>query len=300
MGAYVFLDTYLPGSAPRPTSSATTRPDLLRRATPTGTARTPFLDGGGRRGRSAPIFGIERGPISGIAPGAHVIVYRVCLAQGCSTPTRSLRSAGDRRRHRRDQLLDRRRRESVHRPGRAGVPGRVPRGHLGERSAGNGGPGAGTAEHGGPWVTTVGASTSFRARSASTLHLTPRRRRRSTLTGVTLTTDRDRDAGRPRGEHPRRGRALRDAVRRPASRRPARSSLASAARTPCREGLQRPRRRRGRDDPLQPDRRRTPSRTTTGCRRSTSTARARCSRFLAAHRRDRRPGRRAATARRPT
>ncbi len=32
---------------------------------------------------SAILYGVERGPVSGIAPGAHVIMYRVCLAQGC-------------------------------------------------------------------------------------------------------------------------------------------------------------------------------------------------------------------------
>ena len=32
---------------------------------------------------SAPIFGIERGPISGVAPGAWVIEYKVCGLEGC-------------------------------------------------------------------------------------------------------------------------------------------------------------------------------------------------------------------------
>ena len=32
---------------------------------------------------SAPIFGIERGPISGVAPGAWVIEYKVCGFEGC-------------------------------------------------------------------------------------------------------------------------------------------------------------------------------------------------------------------------
>ena len=32
---------------------------------------------------SAVIYGVERGPVCGIAPGAHIEVFRVCLAQGC-------------------------------------------------------------------------------------------------------------------------------------------------------------------------------------------------------------------------
>ena len=71
--------------------------------------------------------------------------------------------AGDPRRRRRDQLLDQRRRRAVHRRRRARVPGLLQgRWARVNASAGNSGPGAGTAEHGGPWVTTVGASTSPR------------------------------------------------------------------------------------------------------------------------------------------
>jgi hypothetical protein len=32
---------------------------------------------------SAVLYGVERGPVCGIAPGAHVIAYRVCLVGGC-------------------------------------------------------------------------------------------------------------------------------------------------------------------------------------------------------------------------
>ena len=32
---------------------------------------------------TAPIFGIDRGPASGVAPGAWVIEYKVCGSQGC-------------------------------------------------------------------------------------------------------------------------------------------------------------------------------------------------------------------------
>ena len=53
-------------------------------------------------------------------------------------------------------------------------------------SAGNSGPGAGTSDHGGPWVTTVGASTGPRA-FTSTLHLTADGGATFDLLGYTLT-----------------------------------------------------------------------------------------------------------------
>ena len=59
-------------------------------------------------------------------------------------------------------------------------------------SAGNSGPGAATADHGGPWVNTVGASTSPRI-LGSTLHLTA-------AGGATLDVAGDDDHAR----HPRR------------------------------------------------------------------------------------------------
>ena len=53
-------------------------------------------------------------------------------------------------------------------------------------SAGNSGPGAATSDHGGPWVTTVGASTGPRT-FASTLHLTADGGATLDVPGVTLT-----------------------------------------------------------------------------------------------------------------
>ncbi len=83
---------------------------------------------------SAMLYGVERGPVCGIAPGARVIEYRVCLR------SRLLRlrlggggAAGDPRRRQRDQLLDLGRRAAVLRRGRARVPRRLQRGDLGQR-----------------------------------------------------------------------------------------------------------------------------------------------------------------------
>jgi len=138
---------------------------------------------------SAKVFGIERGPISGIAPGAYVIGYRVCLEQGCfqSDSVAAIQQA----------ILD-------------GVDvinfsiggGAEPftdavelafldfykAGGLANASAGNSGPDAGTAEHGGPWVNTVGASTSPR-HFLTTLKLRAAGGAQLNLTGASITPD---------------------------------------------------------------------------------------------------------------
>ena len=126
---------------------------------------------------SAVIYSVERGPVCGIAPGAHVIAYRVCLRQGCfgsdslAAVQQAIRdgvdvinfsiSGGG---------------TPVHRSRRACVSRCLPRRHLGQRVGRQHRPGAGTSGHGGPWVTTVGASTGPRE-FRSTLHLTADGRR---------------------------------------------------------------------------------------------------------------------------
>ena len=123
-------------------------------------------------------------------------------------------------------------------------------------SAGNSGPGAGTSDHGGPWVTTVGASTGPRS-FTSTLHLTADGGATCNLPGVTITNgistatpvvlaasfrvEGNEDAAC--GSTLAAGTATGKIVRLPARRQ-----------RPHRQGPQGPRGRRGRDDPLQPDR----------------------------------------------
>jgi subtilisin family serine protease len=111
---------------------------------------------------SAPILGIDRGPISGVAPGAHVIAYRVCLDQGCFNSDsiravqRGIRDGIDVINYSiggGDAYTD---------PVEVAFLDAYAAGISVNVSAGNSGPGAQTAEHGGPWVTTVGASTSPR------------------------------------------------------------------------------------------------------------------------------------------
>jgi subtilisin family serine protease len=136
---------------------------------------------------SAVLYGVQRGPISGIAPGAHVIAYRVCMAEGCynSDSVRAVQQA----------ILD-----GVNVINFSISGGAQPysdpvelafldatnAGISVNASAGNAGPGAGTSDHAGPWVTTVGASTGPRS-FTSTLHLTADGGATFDMPGFTLT-----------------------------------------------------------------------------------------------------------------
>jgi subtilisin family serine protease len=111
----------------------------------------------------ASIFGLSRGPVSGIAPRAQVIMYKVCGASGCysSDSAAAIQEA----------IVDG---ASVINFSISG--GSNPYTDVTElafldaynagvfvaASAGNAGPGADTTDHRGPWVTTVGASTEDR------------------------------------------------------------------------------------------------------------------------------------------
>ena len=133
-------------------------------------------DDDGRRRLRRPrrvLYGVERGPVCGIAPGARVIEYRVCLVERLLQLRLGRgRPAGDPRRRQRDQLLDLGRRatrtpiRSSSRSSTRSTPGSrsTPRPATAARAPA-------TSDHGGPWVTTVGASTGPRS-FTSTLHLT--------------------------------------------------------------------------------------------------------------------------------
>jgi hypothetical protein len=136
---------------------------------------------------SAVLYGVERGPVCGIAPGAHIEVFRVCLVQGCfsSDSVSAVQQA----------IAD-----GVNVINFSISGGAQPysdpvelafldatnAGISVNASAGNSGPGAGTSDHGGPWVTTVGASTGPRSFN-STLHLTADGGASLDVPGVTLT-----------------------------------------------------------------------------------------------------------------
>ncbi|MGZ4440028.1 MAG: S8 family serine peptidase, partial [Gaiellaceae bacterium] len=136
---------------------------------------------------SAKLYGVERGPVCGIAPGAHVIVYRVCLSQGCfsSDSVAAVQQA----------IVDgvdvinfsiSGGAQPYTDPVELAFLDAVNAGISVNASAGNAGPGAGTSDHGGPWVTTVGASTGPRF-FTTTLHLTADGGAKLDKTGVTVT-----------------------------------------------------------------------------------------------------------------
>ena len=112
---------------------------------------------------NAPTFGIERGPIAGVAPGAHVLSYKVCGPQGCfaSDSAAAVEQA----------IVDGA--DVINFSiggGDSGAPDPVDvafldaynAGILVSASAGNSGPGASTVEHFWPWYMTVAASTQQR------------------------------------------------------------------------------------------------------------------------------------------
>ena len=135
----------------------------------------------------AVLYGVDRGPLCGIAPGAHVIEYRVCLKNGCFSSD-SVAAV--------NQAIS----DGVDVINFSISGGANPytdpvelafldatnAGISVNASAGNSGPGSATAAHGGPWVTTVGASTGPRV-FTSTLHLSSSDGATFEKSGVTLT-----------------------------------------------------------------------------------------------------------------
>jgi hypothetical protein len=136
---------------------------------------------------TAPIFGIDRGPISGVAPGAWVLEYKVCGAAGCysSDSAAAVQQA----------ILDGANVINFSISGGSN-PYADPvelafldaynAGVIVSASAGNSGPGAGTTDHHSPWTMTVAASTQTRQFS-STLTVSAAGAS-ATFEGTTLTT----------------------------------------------------------------------------------------------------------------
>jgi subtilisin family serine protease len=158
-----FLDTY------NAIIGGEVYPDSARDSNGHGT-HTSTTAAGGPVAHANPL-GIDRGAIHGIAPGAHVAVYKVCGEQGCfsSDSARAVAQA----------ILD-----GVDAINFSISGGEDPyidtvelafldayaAGVLVSASAGNDGPGAATVNHNGPWVQTVAASTQTRTfRSTVTL-----------------------------------------------------------------------------------------------------------------------------------
>ena len=136
---------------------------------------------------SAIVLGVQRGPVSGVAPGASVIEYRVCDTDGCfqSDSVAAVQQA----------ILDGADAINFSISGGANAYSdpvelafldAYAAGISVNAAAGNSGPGAATSDHGGPWTTTVGA-TSWNKQYSSTLHLTANGGASLNVNGVTLT-----------------------------------------------------------------------------------------------------------------
>jgi len=162
-------------------------PGVCSARDPEGHGTHTTTTAGGDCVSSAVLYGVERGPVCGIAPGAHIEQFRVCLAQGCfgSDSVSAVNQA----------ITDGVNVINFSISG-GGSPYTDPvelafldatnAGISVNASAGNSGPGAGTSDHGGPWTTTVGASTGPRS-FGSTLHLTADGGATLDVPGVTLT-----------------------------------------------------------------------------------------------------------------
>ena len=187
IGAYAKTATYMAitGSDGQEFCNDTTHVCSPRDSEGHGTHTTTTA--GGDCVASAVLYGVERGPVCGIAPGAHIETFRVCLVGGCfsSDSVSAVQQA----------ITD-----GVNVINFSISGGASPysdpvelafldafnAGISVNASAGNSGPGASTSDHGGPWVTTVGASTGPR-QFASTLHLTADGGATFDQSGVTLT-----------------------------------------------------------------------------------------------------------------
>ncbi|KAA3664084.1 MAG: peptidase S8 [Chloroflexi bacterium] len=156
IGAYDFTDTYKVVRGLLPTEFDSARDS-------NGHGSHTMTTSAGNGGVAATLLGVDRGIVSGIAPRAHVIAYKVCGATGCfqSDSVAAVEQA----------ILD-----DVDVINFSISGGEDPYADAVEQafaiaydngvfvaaSAGNSGPGPDTVAHRGPWTMTVGASTSDR------------------------------------------------------------------------------------------------------------------------------------------
>lgn len=133
------------------------------------------------------LYGVNRGPVTGMAPGAWLAMYKVCGPQGCysSDSTAAVEQAvvdgvdtinfsisgGS------NPLND---------PVELAFLDAFQAGVFVATSAGNSGPGAGTVDHVGPWTTTVAASTQVRE-FVSRVTLTSSNGKKVTVEGASIT-----------------------------------------------------------------------------------------------------------------
>jgi hypothetical protein len=155
IGGQPFIDTY------NAVVGGEIYPDSARDSNGHGTHTTTTA--AGDPVTNAPIFGVDRGPVSGVAPGAWVMAYKVCGLEGCFSSDSAGAVA--------QAILDGVDVINFSISGGAQPYSDVVElsfldaydaGILVAASAGNSGPGAGTTDHHGPWVLTVAASTQSR------------------------------------------------------------------------------------------------------------------------------------------
>lgn len=165
IGGYAFLNTYLSSPARAAAEPFHTARDSNGHGTHTSSTTA------GNVLEHADLFGVDRGPIHGMAPGAWLISYKVCGIQGCYASDSA--AAVD------QAVLDGA--DVINfsiSGGTSPFEDPVELAFLDAyaanvfvaASAGNSGPGASTANHLSPWVTTVAASTQTRE-FASTLQI---------------------------------------------------------------------------------------------------------------------------------
>ena len=163
VGAHAFTDTYMSVIGALPGEYCNNVTDVCSARDSDGHGTHTSSTAAGSAVANVNLLGVNRGSISGIAPGAHVIMYRVCLTQGCfgSDSVAAVQQA----------ILDEVDVLNFSISGGANAytdPVELAfleayeNGIIVNASAGNAGPGAGTANHAGPWTNTVGASTSNR------------------------------------------------------------------------------------------------------------------------------------------
>jgi len=181
IGGAAFLDAYLSSPVRAGNEPFHTARDSNGHGTHTGsTAAGNVLE-------SAKVFGVERGPLHGIAPGAWISVYKVCGIEGCfsSDSAAAVQQA----------ILDGVKvinfsisggTNPFTDPVELAFLDAYAAGVFVSASAGNNGPGAATVNHVSPWVTTVAASTQRREFS-STLTVTGANGATATFTGASIT-----------------------------------------------------------------------------------------------------------------
>ena len=191
IGARAFLDTYttfIGAEAGEYCNKVGTGPNVVCSARDADGHGTHTLStAAGNFVQNAVMWGTDRGPTSGLAPGAHVVGYRVCLDQGCfgSDSIAAVNQA----------IVDEvdvinfsisGGKSAYTDPVELAFLDAYASGILVNASAGNAGPGPATADHAGAWTNTVGASYPARIYEAS-LHLRASNGATLNATGVTIT-----------------------------------------------------------------------------------------------------------------